>query len=164
MSILLQKDMVQILSEACRNEEVNVDNVADADIMKFLSDELTYLDSMEDEIEYTEEMVNVIMQESTYGSRYIVEFDNLSKLMESTGMDAKEALSSVCEHNDISLGDTYILIESVESILETVKKLSKGDLKSKADLKDTVKTIQDLKDKGIKILTKQSKTKKKKRK
>lgn len=164
MSVLLQKTIVQMLSEACKTEEMNTDNVTDADMMKFLSDELTYLDSIEDDIEYTEEMVNVIMQESSYfGVRYLVELDNLTKLMESTGMDAKEALDAVCEHNNINAGDTYLLIESAESILEAVKKLSKGDLKSKAEINSTVKTIQDLKDKGIKVLTKKCKSNKKKK-
>lgn len=163
--MLLQKDKLSILREACSTEEFNTDSIYDADILDYMSKELNYLPELEDDLVYTEEMVNVLLQESTYGNRYLVEIENLVKLMESSDIDAKTALERICEFNEINIGDTYVVIESADTILESLKLFSKeSSLKAKSDIKDTVKSMQDLKDKGIKLLTRKSKPKKKKRK
>lgn len=165
--MILQKDKLTILSEAAETEEFNTDNVFIGGVLDDISKELNFIPELDEELEYTEEMVNVLLQETTHGNRYLVELENLVKLSESTGMDIKESLHSVCEHNSISIGDTYVVIESIDSILESAKKLSKlNDIKSKADLTNTLKSVQDLKDKGIKLMARSSKKKvnKKKRK
>ncbi len=163
--MLLQKDKLSILREACSTEEFNTDNIFDADILDYMSKELNFLPELEEDLLYTEEMVNVLLQETSFGNRYLVEIENLVKLMESSNIDIKTALEKVCEHNEINIGDTYVVIESAETILESLKQFSReSSLKSKSDIKDTVKTIQDLKDKGIKLLTRKSKSKKKKKK
>ena len=163
--MILQKDKLTILSEAAETEEFNTDNVFIGGVLDDISKELNFIPELDEELEYTEEMVNVLLQETTYGNRYLVELENLVKLSESTGMDIKESLSSVCEHNSISMGDTYVVIESIDNILEAAKKLAKlNDIKSKVDLTNSLKSVQDLKDKGIKLIAKSSKKKVNKKK
>lgn len=163
--MILQKDKLTILSEAAETEEFNTDNVFIGGVLDDISKELNFIPELDEELEYTEEMVNVLLQETTYGNRYLVELENLVKLSESTGMDIKESLSSVCEHNSISMGDTYVVIESIDNILEAAKKLAKlNDIKSKVDLTNSLKSVQDLKDKGIKLISKSSKKKVNKKK
>lgn len=165
---VLFKSVTDLLSEAAECEETHSIDFEDIGVEEDIFDILDDVEEMNDELSYNEEMVHVICQESSEGySKYLVEFDMLSKYMQSTGLPVKEALIKICEHNCISLGDTYLVIESVEDIRESVQeakatiKGAKGICKDKAKKKldETGKTIKDLKDKGVKLLKKKSKCK-----
>lgn len=161
---ILTKDITKILIESAQTEEFNTNPVLESDIENELMKEVNYLEEAQSDLIYTEEMIPVLMQESTFGNRYIVELDMLNKLMESYDIDAKEALERLCEHNEIEIADTYVMIESAEAIQESLKQFKKSsDVKSKEDLKNATKSIKDLQDKGIKLLTKKAKSVKKKK-
>lgn len=164
MGILLSKDVTQLLIEASQTEDFFTENTSFDSTLQTLEEEVNYLEEATGDIKYTEDMIPVIMQESTYGPMYLVEYDMLTKLMESTGLEADAALEKICEHNEITSGDTYVLIESAGYILEELKQFKKdASIKAKQDIQNATKTLQDLKDKGIKLVTKKS-NKKKKRK
>lgn len=164
MGILLSKDVTQLLIEASQTEDFLTENTSLNSTIQTLEEEVNYLEEATGDIKYTEDMIPVIMQESTYGPMYLVEYDMLTKLMESTGLEADKALDKICEHNEISTGDTYVLIESAEYILEELKQFKKeASLKAKKDIQNASKTLQDLKDKGIKLVTKKSNKKKRKK-
>lgn len=155
---ILFKDLTHFLAESCETEIDDYEEFEGEDIL----DELEDLEELDEEICYTAEMVNVICQETAYGSRYLVEYDNLFKLMESHNIDEVEALNMVCEHNLIKLADTYLVIESVDSVKEMVNeaKTGKGALgkaKSSKKLANCSKAIKNLKNKGIKLVTKKRK-------
>lgn len=160
---ILSKDITRILIESVQTEEFNTNPVLESDIENELMKEVNYLEEAQSDLLYTEEMIPVLMQESTFGNRYVVELDMLNKLMESYDIDAKEALERLCEHNEIEMADTYVMIESAEVIEESLKQFKKSsDVKAKEDVKNATKSIKDLQDKGIKLLTKKAKSGKKK--
>lgn len=155
---ILFKGLTEFLAESCETEIDEFENLEDQGIL----DEIEDLEELDEEICYTAEMVNVICQESTYGRRYLVEYDNLFKLMETYNIDELKALNMVCEHNLISLADTYLVIESVDSIKEMLNeaKCNKGPLgkaKNSKKLANCSKAIKNLKNKGIKLVTKKRK-------
>lgn len=154
---LLFKNLAQVLSESCETEIDEFEDFEDEEIL----DELEELEELEEAICYTAEMVNVIAQETSYGSRYLVEYDNLNKLMESYGVDEVEALNMVCEHNLLNIADMYVVIESVDYVKEMLNeaKCGKGPAKSKKSKKlaNCSKAIKNLKNKGIKMVTKKRK-------
>lgn len=160
---ILSKDITRILIESVQTEEFNTNPVLESDIENELMKEINYLEESQCDMIYTEEMIPVLMQETTFGNRYVVELDMLNKLMESYDIDAREALDRLCEHNEIEFADTYVMIESAEVIEESLKQYKKSsDLKSKEDIKNATKSIKDLQDKGIKLITKKAKAVKKK--
>lgn len=162
MTMLLRKDITQLLIEASQSEEFYTENTSTNNTLQTLMEEVNYLEESQEDIKYDEEMIPVIMQETTFGSRYVVEYDMLYKLMESYNIDAMEALERLCEHNEIEIGDTYVMIESADYILESLKQFKKDtSMKVKKDIQNTTKTLQDLKDKGIKLISKKSNDKKK---
>lgn len=163
---VLSKSITQILSEACKSDICF--NQMDEELQDELMSEIDELEELDCDLSYTVEMVNVLEQETKYGRRYLVEYENLVKLTEGTELDIKEALNLVCEHNLIGIQDTYVVIESQdvleESISETTDSISEASNPvSKANRRGKLakcgKAIKDMKNKGIKILKKKSKKK-----
>ena len=154
---LLFKDLTQVLSESCETEIDEFEAFEGDELLGELED----LEELDEAICYTAEMVNVIAQETSYGSRYLVEYDNLNKLMESYGVDEVSALNMVCEHNLLNIADMYVVVESIDYIREMINeaKCGKGPAKSKKSKKlaNCSKAIKNLKNKGIKMVTKKRK-------
>lgn len=162
---VLFKNVTQILSEACKNEVTDLyDEFDEEDILADISE----LEELEDDIIYTPEMVVIVAEETSYGTRYLVEYDNLYKLMESYDLDVKEALDKVCEHNMISLSDTYLVIESQDILEESLSELADSIHEAKCpskkakrckSLKNSKNFLKDVYNKGIKVVKKKSKKK-----
>lgn len=159
---LFGKSISGIIREACKaegcvsNEEC--DDCQDDEIEQNVSDTLDGTDELDFDIEYTEEMVNVIYQESA--GTYLIELDNLTKFMESSGLEVREAMEAVCEHNNIKMGDTCLVIESDESFREYLEEAKKSK-KKKQILKNTDNLFKGLTNKGIRVAKKKSRKKKK---
>lgn len=155
---ILFKNLTEFLAESCETEVNEIEDFEGDEILNELED----LEELDDEICYNAEMVNVICQETSYGSRYLVEYDNLFKLMETYNIDEVQALKMVCEHNLISIADTYLVIESVDSVKEMINeakcaKSGLGKAKKSKKLAECSKAIKNLKNKGIKLVTKKRK-------
>lgn len=159
---VLFKNVTQILSEACKNE---VTDLYDED---GLLDDLDDIEELEDDIVYTPEMVIVVGEETSYGTRYLVEYDNLYKLMESYNLDIEEALKKVCEHNLISMSNTYLVIESQEVLEESLSELADSIHEAKCptkkakrakSLRNSKNFLKNVYNKGIKVVKKKSKRK-----
>ena len=86
----------------------------------------------------------------------------LDKLMESYDVDEVEAMHMLCEANQIDYDDLYLAIESTEYFLEKMEEIGGSQLKGRKT-RNLVKSISDLKDKGIKMTKKPSGKKKKKK-
>lgn len=163
---VLFKNVTQILSEACQSE-ISLSEIDD-ELQDELMSEIDELEELDCDICYTVEMVNVLEQDTKYGRRYLVEYENLLKLSEGTDLDIKEALNLVCEHNLIGIQDTYVVIESqdileesisetTDSILEACNPVSRAKRRKK--LAKCNEVIKNMKNKGIKIVKKRSKKK-----
>lgn len=163
---VLFKGVTQILSEACKSEDYF--NEIDDELQDELMSEIDELEELDCDICYTVDMVNVLEQETKYGRRYLVEYENLAKLTEGTGVSIEEVLRLVCEHNLIGIQDTYVVVESQdileESISETVDSISEAcnpvsKAKRRNKLAKCNEMIKNMKNKGIKIVKKKSKNK-----
>lgn len=152
----LFKNATELLQEACACDDCNVEDLYDEDEEEELDNEYDDIDDLEDDIIYTEEMVNIIQVDnnSYLGKINVIEYDNLNKLMESKSIDAKQAVDSICEYYNIEAANTYVLIESMESIKETLQEACNKGAKKKVS-----KAIKDLKDKGVKLIKKKDKKK-----
>jgi len=152
------------VTEDCEVLDTDIDDV-ECDI-EDVYDDLEEID--EDVLFYTEEMVHVIEQQLTdEKSRYLVEVENLAKYMMSSGVkDFAEAISNIARHNEIDKGSIYIVIESKDNmvqLLEEAKKVKRSLAKSRGEsFKSTIGIIKMMKTKGLQVLKKSSKSKKKK--
>lgn len=158
------KNTIDILSEAACTDDcmTNTDdpNLDDEYSEEILSEYDDY-DELDDDTNCTDEMVNVLADEKN--NRYLIEYDNLAKFMESAGItDPKEAMERVCECNSINFADTYLVLESQQSMAEMIDE-AKAKLSDKAKkrvsnkLKSSAKFLKDVKNKGIKVLKKKNK-------
>lgn len=154
----LFKNTTELLQEACECDDCNIEDIYDEDEEEELDNEYDDIDDLEDDIIYTEEMVNIIqVSENSYlGNINVIEYDNLNKLMESKSIDAKEAVDKICEYYNIDIANTYVLIESMESTKESLQEACN---KGKGAKKKVAKSIKELKEKGVKLLKKKDKKK-----
>lgn len=158
---LMFKGSLQILQESAENEGYVFDTLNESvenDSINDILDDFEDID--EDELDYTEEMVNVIEQQLDNTSRYLIEHDNLSKFIKSSGLSLKDAMIKICEHNDIPFANTYLVIESKDDIMKNFAEAGKAakEPKMKEKLKKKIevskKQLKNLKDNGIKVLKK----------
>jgi len=172
---MLKQNPFIVLTEAMKTESFEVDDLEDVlgddqSLQDDIGDAFEDIDELDDDIEYTAEMVNVIQQESVSELRYLVEMDNLAKYMESANVtDVSEALTSIAECNSLDVDLMCVVIESEDyavELLEEAKKMKKSDpTKTKQKgIKSTLDVINMLKTKGIKVVKKKSKAKRKKKK
>lgn len=118
---MLSMTSASILSECAKIERKDLIKPLNESAGKDMIYQLSNLDVVDEEVlGYTEEMVNV-HQDSR--QRYLIEFDNLVKFMRSNEYGPKQALNKVCEHYNISVADTYIVMESAEHIMNEFKQL-----------------------------------------
>lgn len=156
---LLEKERAFLLSESCGSDcyDYEYDDEYDDDD---LEDELDDIEELDENLNFTTEMVNIFAKDSYDGTKYLVELDSVSKLME-TGMyySEREAMEAIAEHNDISFDDMYLLIESDEAILEKMEEIAAkgGSMLKKAKENNAIKKLKDLKKDGIKLMKKKSK-------
>jgi hypothetical protein len=164
-----KQEPFKLITEACKGESFEVDSVEDDEIECDFEDAYGDVEELEDDIEYTEEMVNVFQQPTKTGFRYLVEFDTLSKYMISANIqDVATAINNIAECNSLSKDDMVVVIESddyTQEYLEEAKKLKKVDPKKKKmkEAGTTAQILKMMKSNGIKLAKKKSKGKKKKK-
>jgi hypothetical protein len=162
---IFKKSTFSLISEACKTEESDCDDLYDDSVLSDLDGEIEDIDDVEEsELRYTEEMVTVI--ESADKSQYFIETDNLSKYMISQNIiDVSEAISNICNANSIEESKICLVIESEDDLHDIIKEAratSKGStIKSKklGMARDTTAFLKNIKNKGIKIAKKKSKKK-----
>lgn len=164
MSDNLRKTISTILSEAaCQSSDY--DEILDDDIDCDADECYDDIEDLDEDIEYTEEMVHVMEQSRKDGtSRYIIEYDMLAKLCNSENISLEEAFNRVCEHNSINTRDAYLLLEDSCTFKDSIDeakaacKSSNSDIKNKAKKKinNAKKQIKNLKGK-VNLLKKKDK-------
>lgn len=160
----LSKSTIGLLHECAKIE--NLDLIKESTVkrhtLKEFYNELAELDELDDNaLPYNEEKVDV--HQYTNG-RLLVEFEDLSKYMTTNNLGAKESLGKVCEYYNINEADVYVVIESVNDIMNEltsitvcsestdpiVKKYAKEQLESVLDI------YSKLRQDGIKLVVKPS--------
>lgn len=151
-----------ILSECARIENLNLVKPMTEAATNSLLYQLNDLDTVDESVlAYTEEMVN-IHQDSR--NRYLLEFDNLIKYIRTNECTVKQAVNKICEHYDISVADTYVVVESVDNIMNQMKQAQvcaeSANAKVKAYGKEEVTAMceefNSLLEAGVKLLAKPS--------
>lgn len=178
---MIKKNMLTILKEAAEAEEFDKnsdleysgyvddeeldleDEISDEELQQYETDIIDTYEELEDiddeELEYTEEMVTVI----DACGQYLVEYDNLSKLITSKKYDAVTALEKISECNEIPLEEIVLVVESedsIKSILQEKATSKKSKKKKLSALKSSSKLLKNIINKGIKV-KKKCKSKKK---
>lgn len=118
---MLSMTSASILAECAKIENKDLLKPMNESAGKDMIYQLGNLEQVDEEVlGYNEEMVNV-HQDSR--QRYLIEFDNLAKFMRTNEYGPKQALNKICEHYDIPIADTYIVMESAEHIMNEFKQL-----------------------------------------
>lgn len=145
----------ELLTEACKGEICELDNPLEDSIASELKSVFDNIETVPVELQYTEEMVNVIED----NGRYFVEMDSLAKYMLSQNVtDIREAMDNVTQINNINMDDTYLLVENetyFSSLLEGCAK----DKKKQKKLSNVTKLLKNIKNKGVKVVKKKKKSK-----
>lgn len=148
------KDPMLILTEAMELDSTDSKETVDDEQ---LTREVEEVETVEESIIYTEEMIPVFHT----SKGYIVEFDLLQKLIESKKLqgeycDEEKALSLLQEHNLLN-EDIGVMIESENSIKTNLSRLKEQLKKEKSPknksiikkrIDDTTALIQKLKSRG----------------
>ena len=101
MSKLLNTDTLAILSEASNIDRISVFNSLDKPFVNQLFKDLEDLDEIDFDLQYTPEMV--VVRDDSPNNRYLVEYQDLARLMESSNVNAKKALQMICKENNINM-------------------------------------------------------------
>lgn len=165
MDSILMRNKLEMITESASTEDFNINSTVDDMSISELEaalDEGVY--TLAYDLTYPVQSIPIIEQESSYDHAkiYVVEYDMLYKLMESYDVDEVEAMHMLCEANKIDYDDLYLAIESSEYFLEKMEEIGGSQLKAKRS-SNLVKSISNLKDKGIKMTKKPSGKKKKKK-
>lgn len=165
MESILIKNKLEMIIESSSTEDYNINSTVDDMSMSELQsalDEGVY--TLAYDLTYPVQSIPIIEQESSYDNAkiYVVEYDMLYKLMESYDVDEVEAMNMLCEANNIDYDDLYLAIESSDYYLEKMEEIGGSQLKANRS-SNLIKSISDLKDKGIKMTKKPSGKKKKKK-
>ena len=167
----LYKNSLEILKEACDGEDLGLDDADLDDVEVGYEDIVGDIEELDDEeLGYTEEMVNVIEQQTSNGNRYLVEADSLAKYMLTQRItDVAEAMGNIAECNKLDVEAMCLVIESDDymmQLIEEARKIKRAGGKTgarAAELKSTVDVIKMVKTKGIKVVKKKSRKKKKRK-
>jgi len=149
MAVLLGSPL-ELMAEAAKAETFEVDNVLTNAISGELKSAFAGIECCPIEINYTQEMVNVVEDNDVY----YVEMSDVSKYMVSQQVKTvKEALSNIAECNDIDASKMTVVVESEDyffAFLEAAKK----DKKKEKELKGVAKLLGKLKKEKIKVVKK----------
>lgn len=159
------KNTFELISEAAKSEDSEYLDADLDDIESDLDDVYDDIEELDDEeyLNYDEACVPILQQSE---DRYLLEMDVLAKYMKSNEIvDFAEAISNLCEYNNIAVEDTYVVVESADSIYELLDeaKRTKNSKKAKALAGSTAEILGLMKTKGIKVVKKKSKKRKRSR-
>ena len=113
----LSNTTTSILIECARIESANIvrESMTDNVLESFYHQLLNLEEVDESSITYDEETVKVMQEKGT--ERFLIEFEDLSRYMIDNKATAKDSISKICEHYEISEAMTHVVIESMDNIL-----------------------------------------------
>lgn len=149
MSILLSSPL-ELMAEAAKAENFETNNVLTDAISSELKSAFAGIECCPIEINYTQEMVNVVED----NEEYYVEMSDVSKYMVSQQVKTvKEALSNIAECNSIEVSKINVVVES-EDYFNAFLEAAKKDKKKEKELKGVAKLLTKMKKEKIKVVKK----------
>lgn len=144
----LCKSTTELLVEAA-NMPTDSKYMSNADVELFAK--ISHIIELDEPFTYIIQSIPVIKESTIAGDRYFVEYDMLNKYMESNRVtDVLEAMTSLCEANEINLQDTILVFESKKDMVDKIKKMDK------VDVNKTNKSLKEIQEKGINVACKKS--------
>ena len=149
MAVLLGSPL-ELMAEAAKAETFETDNVVTNAISSELKAAFAGIESCPIDINYTQEMVNVVEDDE----EYYVEMSDVSKYMVSQQVrTVKEALNNIAECNSIDVSKMVIVVEN-EDYFNAFLEAAKKDKKKEKELKGVAKLLNKLKKEKIKVVKK----------
>lgn len=149
MGILLSNPL-EIMAEAAKAESFETNNVLTDSIASELKSAFSGIEHCPIEINYTQEMVNVIED----NEEYYVEMSDVSKYMVSQQVKTvKEALNNIAECNSIEVSKITVVVES-EDYFNAFLEAAKKDKKKEKELTGVAKLLKKMKKEKIKVVKK----------
>lgn len=106
---------------------------------------------------YTPSMVPVHARRTSVGVKYIIEMDMLQKLSCYSGMGILEAFEAVCEENDVSRDDAFVVMDDPEESLDqkccaSIAAEPEEAISIDNEIQNEYADIRELKEAGINII------------
>ena len=147
-----------IIYESAKSESFMTDNSELSQAISEVSEQLDSIATLDNDIIYTAEMVNVIESVQNDGTAlYVVEAENLAKYMKSAGLEIGElqkAIADVASANGVEVNNITLVVESqavYDDLIQEAKKVKTKSSKPLTPLNGVKKLISSAKNKGIQV-------------
>lgn len=135
--MVFSKNIIGIMTEACKTESENIDNLSDGDVKQQLMSDIDDMEEIEESLLFRPEMVPVFEQ----NGKFYIDAIDLYRVMESCkecgeACDEKEAIDKIIDSNKddgVTLEQTYVVFES-DTYLKKVIKEMEEDIKNTSDV------------------------------
>lgn len=171
MSSIFQKSIIDVMVESANSEEYTLNDLFDDETEKEFNAAIDDIAELQESLVYTPDMVPVIKHENNF----YIDLGDVYKVMECSNDDCDEfdAVSNIVSANDdegMTLENTFIVVESKEYMMNIIAE-AKAATKSKsgvnkktgkARLTAAADAFKNMKNKGLRLVKKKVKKKKKK--
>jgi len=170
---MFKKSIIDVMVESANAEEFMINDLFDDETEKEFNDAIDSIGELQESLIFTADMVPVIKHENNF----YIDLGDVYRVMECSSDDCEEdefdAVSTIISANDdegMTLENTFIVVESKEHMMKIVSE-AKAAVKSKsginkktgkAKLTAAADVFKNMKNKGLKLIKKKAKKKKKK--
>ena len=167
---MFKKSIIDVMVESANAEEFMINDLFDDETEKEFNDAIDSIGELQESLMFTADMVPVIKHENNF----YIDLGDVYRIMEcSDDEDEFNAVSAIISANDdegMTLENTFIVVESKEHMMNIVSE-AKAAVKSKsginkkngkAKLTAAADVFKNMKNKGLKLIKKKAKKKKKK--
>ncbi len=177
MSNIFKKSIIDVMVESANSEEYALNDLFDDETEKEFNAAIDDIAELSESLRYTPEMVPVIQHEN----KFYIDLSDVYRVMECCNdecpngeeSDEFDIVSNIIDANDdegMTLENTFILVESKEYMMNIISE-AKAAIKSKsginkktgkAKLTAAADVFKNMKNKGLQLVKKKAKKKKKK--
>ena len=174
---MFKKSIIDVMVESTKVEDFELNDLFDDETEKEFNAAIDSIGELQESLVYTPDMVPVIKHESNF----YIDLGDVYRVMECSNDDCEEdneddefdIVSSIIDANDdegMTLENTFIVVESKEHMMKIVSEAraavkSKSGISKKngkAKLTAAADVFKNMKNKGLKLVKKKAKKKKKK--
>ncbi len=170
---MFKKSIIDVMVESASTEEFMINDLFDDETEKEFNNAINSIGELQESLIFTADMVPVIKHENNF----YIDLGDVYRIMECSNEECEDdefdVVSSIIDANDdegMTLENTFIVVESKEHMMKIVSE-AKAAVKSKsginkktgkAKLTAAADVFKNMKNKGLKLIKKKAKKKKKK--
>ena len=170
---MFKKSIIDVMVESANAEEFAINDLFDDETEKEFNDAIDSIGELQESLMFTADMVPVIKHENNF----YIDLGDVYRIMECSDEECEDdefdVVSAVISANDnegMTLENTFIIVESKEHMMKIVSEArvaikSKSGINKKtgkAKLTAAADVFKNMKNKGLKLIKKKTKKKKKK--